>query len=188
MRYVLCMVALILVVSTVASAQWQVDQSNAIAVSFDPDLYELCIEAAFLEHVHAWLVIYNPTLPVFALDCRVRLTNEPAYLITWTMVGAWHNSLEPPSFLCHERTGRATEGAVIVAMFDMLLLSDASPIEIFIEPRDESGVIRYWTLYGRPVQLLGVTGGTTIPVAVINNCYFPANESLAWGSVKSLYR
>ncbi len=200
MRSVTLVACLISIVLLPVNSSGQVPPADhdVIGVYLSPGSFTYCTSADFLEHVIFWLVLYNPTRPVYAVDCRIRMEPEPVgngvWVGTWDVDGAWVNDADTPSFSCRSFQGPATGTHIAVARIDILVLDDSEMIEVYIDPPEGSDEVRYLTLYGQSVELTRRSGlYPAWPDAWINGPYwfchfYPPNETFSWSAVKTLYR
>ncbi len=158
----------------------------------------ICTDAAFLEHVFLYVMVTDiSNTQVAAWEAVVTVSNEAAWVGNWVLSGGI-NFATPPEYAVGAGADPLLPNAVNAVelmSIDLLILSDAAPIEVHISGVPGSlsfpdGPGYAWDA-GFPVPCFTSTGGPTTPVFIVNPggpCTIVGNEDASWGAVKTLYK
>lgn len=183
----------ILLASLVASTALAVvdPDPDMMGVYFDTNADNVCVTAAFLAHVPAYIIYTNPTEPmVVGFECQITKTaGNSAITTTFPVPGT--NVGTATNIIVGYGNPIPTAPATVMATMDIFFL-DFTPVELFIGPSVPSSNDMGLPMVMRPDFSLR-TVGTSVesgPCAQINApiCGVVDTQDASFGEVKALFR
>jgi len=194
--------ALLLTLFIAGGAFAQLDpDDDGIGIYFDPCACVNCLDLPTGDHT-GYAVITHPTSEMGVAGWEATITSTgPAVVTGWELMGYSINvATRPDEFvvgLGEPLVNPYTYPAVVVAMFNMYIVDEGTPIEFFIDGiyfhsiEDYEGPAYvdggdYATI--KPLQM--IQGSPDLPVAIVNgDCSgVVATENTTFDNLKALYR
>ncbi len=193
MRYVLLSAFLTILATSPAGARWPFmpAAADAVVISGWDDQPWPCLEASFLQHMHAYLAIAMPTRPIASFACRVRIEPDTPFVVSSVTSEGWIDTADFPEFDLVADGDPATGDFVIMACIGLLVVDGTTEFLFYIDPPDGQEAVIYEDPDGVEITLARYSSISVLPDAFGNSwaafCW-PSNESYTWSAVKSLYR
>lgn len=186
-------VTLLLVGLVASTALAGIDpDTDSMGVYFDTAGNEVCKDWPMFTPLSCYLLLANPSAPVCAFECRVRIVGGPYFTLSTTLpAGAVDIDSSADGFSVGGSAPFPSGGGPVVLVTWSLMLQSAVPTRIYVSGPNWPG-IDPWPTVGctGPVRRCGVSSGNVdLPVAAVNaGCGVVATTVSSFGAIKGLYR
>lgn len=193
---------LLMAAMLVASSAFAILDSapDNIGLYFDTNADVVCTTAAFIDHVPAYFILTNPTLPqIRGFEVGMNVVNRVnssitiTYPVSATDVGAAGTGGVDFNYIVGYATPMGTSAATILGTLDIFFL-DTAQLDFILGPAapssDPTGEHPMVVKDDFSLMAIDTSNEPGMPAAQINapQCMVVDNEDASFGAVKALFR